>query len=380
MPGKVSFIPVDHDPWADLPKGPTELRQGPMSVKDWLPFVGEALKQYGSEKIHGAINALKLPGNVLQGKVDPNSAEGFSAAMTLAGMLPVAGMGFAEPGAAGIFGGKLAHNADMRKYAWAEHGERIGIPRRSIWEETGWWRGPDGEWRFEIPDNAATYTEHGKDFHLPARVVLDHPELFDNYVQLRSLPVRETRLPQGIKGVNYGNKIELDFMDNADAKKSVLLHELQHSVQQAENMQLGSNERMFINMEQHFPQLTQMRKLRAALIAKNTNLKTFGTYPWTRTEQEEIKKLASKASMEELRQLYSEYAKLIPQTPFDVYKRTVGEVEARAVQKRNDMATMHGENYYKTVPPWEDYDIPEALQILQGKRGLSFVGDQPWTK
>lgn len=92
-----ALIPVDHDPFQDLPKGELGLRQGPMGVKDWLPFVGEALKIYGKEAVNSLIASAKLPGKVLQGKIDPNSEEGFGQTLGLAGMVSGGPIGGALP-------------------------------------------------------------------------------------------------------------------------------------------------------------------------------------------------------------------------------------------------------------------------------------------
>jgi len=57
--------------------------------------------------------------------------------------------------AAGIFGGRLAQTADHAALGRAEDMARKGADRDAIWNDTGWFQGSDGKWRFEIPDNAA---------------------------------------------------------------------------------------------------------------------------------------------------------------------------------------------------------------------------------
>jgi len=84
--GKVSFFPVDHDPWTDLPKGPTEARQGPMSWTDYLPFVQEAIKIYGKEKINELLGAVTAPGDAAMGRLDPMTPEGLKRVQALAGL------------------------------------------------------------------------------------------------------------------------------------------------------------------------------------------------------------------------------------------------------------------------------------------------------
>ncbi len=84
--GSVNFFPVNHDPWADLPKGPTEARQGPMSWTDYLPFVKEAIKIYGKEKLGEMLGAVTAPGDALAGKLDPGTPEGLKRVQALASL------------------------------------------------------------------------------------------------------------------------------------------------------------------------------------------------------------------------------------------------------------------------------------------------------
>ena len=47
------------------------------------------------------------------------------------------------PTFAGIFAGKGAKTADLAKLAKAEEMTATGLPREQIWNETGWFQGPD---------------------------------------------------------------------------------------------------------------------------------------------------------------------------------------------------------------------------------------------
>jgi hypothetical protein len=112
------LIPVSHDPWADLPKGELGVRQGPMGPGDWLPFVGEALKQYGGNMLQNVVQAFKTPGDVMMGRVDPNSEEGRKRIFDLAGLA------MTGPGApSGALGSGLPLRAALKPYSGpiAEH-------------------------------------------------------------------------------------------------------------------------------------------------------------------------------------------------------------------------------------------------------------------
>lgn len=65
------------------------------------------------------------------------------------GVVPKSGMSL------GTFGGRLAKTADQAALAKAEEMAAKGAPKDAIWNETGWFQGVDGKWRFEIDDSGA---------------------------------------------------------------------------------------------------------------------------------------------------------------------------------------------------------------------------------
>lgn len=56
----------------------------------------------------------------------------------------------------GTFGGQRAATADLGKLAEARSLASKGVGRDDILSQTGWFRGPDGHWRFEISDQGMT--------------------------------------------------------------------------------------------------------------------------------------------------------------------------------------------------------------------------------
>ena len=42
----------------------------------------------------------------------------------------------------------LARTADVGQHQEAARMEQAGESREAIWRKTGWWKGPDGQWRF----------------------------------------------------------------------------------------------------------------------------------------------------------------------------------------------------------------------------------------
>ena len=55
-----------------------------------------------------------------------------------------------------MFGGCLAKTADLNALKKAERMQARGADQAAIWKKTGWFRGVDDKWRFEIPDDAIT--------------------------------------------------------------------------------------------------------------------------------------------------------------------------------------------------------------------------------
>lgn len=77
--------------------------------------------------------------------------------------------GMAQP----IFIGKGAKTWDAAAAAKAQQMEQQGVPARQIWSETGNWKGPDGFWRQEIPDNAAK----ARDYNFTPQKAYDNARL-----------------------------------------------------------------------------------------------------------------------------------------------------------------------------------------------------------
>ena len=69
------------------------------------------------------------------------------------------------------YAGERARTANSTTLQQAEQMERDGKSSEEIRKETGWFRGMDGQWRFEIDDSGAKYYRSGD-----ARFRNDHPE------------------------------------------------------------------------------------------------------------------------------------------------------------------------------------------------------------
>jgi len=60
-----------------------------------------------------------------------------------------------ETNAVRMFAGPMARTADQEALSRAQQLAQSGSPREQIWNDTGWFQGVDGKWRFEIDDSGA---------------------------------------------------------------------------------------------------------------------------------------------------------------------------------------------------------------------------------
>lgn len=195
--------------------------------------------------------------------------------------------------AAGI-GARTADSAALRR---AEALEKSGTDNETIRQETGWYRGMDGQWRFEIDDSGAAFSRSGEaqysadnadyarytqlmnrmltgelteaehaellgldkkngstkkelarridEGNATLRDIMQHNALFEAYPEIAETKVKFADMPSGTAG-SYNretNTITLDTKLKYDANEALdaLMHEIQHRVQAAEGFAGGTN-------------------------------------------------------------------------------------------------------------------------------------------
>lgn len=195
--------------------------------------------------------------------------------------------------AAGI-GARTADSAALRR---AEALEKSGTDNETIRQETGWYRGMDGQWRFEIDDSGAAFSRSGEaqysadnadyarytqlmnrmltgelteaehaellgldkkngstkkelarridEGNATLRDIMQHNALFEAYPEIAETKVKFADMPSGTAG-SYNretNTITLDTKLKYDANEALdaLMHEVQHRVQAAEDFASGTN-------------------------------------------------------------------------------------------------------------------------------------------
>ena len=137
--------------------------------------------------------------------------------------------------------------------------ESQNVSEDRIWRLTGWYKGTDGHWRFEINDeNAKLKDLHGEsvtalesikpdsDYHWTLNDVLNFPELFAAYPELADVRITRKNGFMDFFGSQQGWFNELtnviNITQNAKEPLSTLLHEVQHWIQAKEGFAPGGNE------------------------------------------------------------------------------------------------------------------------------------------
>ncbi len=216
-------------------------------------------------------DAVTFPGDVISGKqplfdergrpLEQAVGRSFNAASTLGGASSVVPK---PSNSLGVFGGIGSRTADRNALTKAQIMERQGASPEDIWQQTGWGRGAEEKWRYEIPDTNAVIRTHafqpvvsksGTPYKRATLAeLLDHPELFAAYPEFKNMQVNETfndvngyympRFERGTINPGFSDPyiaLNLKNLPLDENKFSTLLHEAQHGIQQKEGFAPGSN-------------------------------------------------------------------------------------------------------------------------------------------
>lgn len=148
--------------------------------------------------------------------------------------------------------GERANTAMISRLQKAESMEREAASSEEIWEETGWMRGPDHKWRFEIPDNLDKINFPKDSEPHTLGEIYDNPALYEAYPELAQKTVRmedtksgKDKRTRGAYGyVAEDGSIVIDNSLPAGEAKTALVHEIQHSIQAIEGFSRGGNKEM----------------------------------------------------------------------------------------------------------------------------------------
>lgn len=222
----------------------------------------------------------------------------------------------------GIFGGELAQTADKAALSKAKELEKAGAEQRAIWKETGWFKGGDGKWRFEIDDagfKVSNYRSTG------GGMAPDHPGLKEAYPNSHRLKITpDARLESGTMGYapwkdsldfRMGDHGAIVYKPGESAPDDAWLHELQHYVQAREGFANGGAP-------------SQMKDIALEMLRRDV---ASGQIPDT-----------------------AQAMQMLPMAQHNAYKRLAGEAEARAVQSRMNLTPAQR----RALFPLDSYDVP----------------------
>ncbi len=231
---------------------------------------------------------------------------------------------------------------------------------KAIKAATGWERGADGKWRYEMPDAKIKDTMDVGGGHIVKRYeddmlwnggklsdVIDAPELFKAYPHLKDVRIETDAIMNDMPSNGEYNAKTNTITIHADELKymnSILNHEIQHAIQTIEGFDRGGSPRLVRGeIKNRLAEVTkQIRQLRA-----------------------EGKEDEAKSIVEKNRGLYNAYQ---ANDDYNSYKSLAGEVEARNVQERMNMTP---EERRRTLAESTE-DVARKDQIFLGVGDVSF--------
>lgn len=145
------------------------------------------------------------------------------------------------------YAGRDAGNADLEALHEAERYEMQGVDAETIRQKTGWFRGADGKWRWEIDDSDMKLRTDAADIsnYTTLGELVDAPALFATYPDMKDMSVTFHNLERGQLGGYHRtfDSIELsrELKQKPEALLNSLIHEVQHAIQRREGFTPGAN-------------------------------------------------------------------------------------------------------------------------------------------
>ena len=297
-----------------------------------------------------------------------------TAGAVMGGTAAAAGRGVLDydPTTTRIFAGPKAKTADLDALKKAKE---LSARRRDpdeIYKETGWFKGADNQWRFEIPDDKIEFIPDPNrlpEYQLNRAAglgdVIRHDELFAAYPELRGLLTQTGDNPTPYGGWQpYQDRSSEGFVDIEEEMRaygptrrdveSVLLHEIDHAVANREGFSGGTNQSEATSriLEQQNIDLYNLEQ-RMEARERELGLNQFEYRPDTTDP--------------ELLQLRSDYDARVGRSPsnqdiFAMYQKNMGEVAARNAESRRDMTAAER----RETPPRLTEDTPREAQWTEG--------------
>ena len=263
----------------------------------------------------------------------------------------------------------------------AEAMETEGKDRTAIWNETGWYRGVDGNWRFEVDDGdlkfspgfAATMKNiltagRGSmrigDYVTARKVFKAYPWLRDTKFQIEGDATEGASYDPSTDTITLPKNIRSN--DPKRGIEKTVAHEIQHAIQEREGFARGGS-------------IVGAGAMRADVSSRLNRLRQIDDRvdSWLK-EQDRI---LNESSDDEVDAMLKAHQKTAPQslirfwdearqmsgTDETIYRRLAGEAEARLVARRLDMNA----EQRKAEPPWV------TMEKMLREEGLLKEGQKP---
>lgn len=390
---------------------------------------GERYQLWPEKAIRGIIEGVEaFGGKTPTWAMDPTTGEVRTDMQTAEKVFDAAGLAVFGPmpvakkmvdGTLGSFAGVRSQTINKKALYKAQELEMMeGRGNQEVWEQTGFFRGADNRWRYEIPDNTSnlkldqldyrkstvnnptgwtsplrhgettetvgvpdiTYWDQSKTglqkMETRLEDVLDHPELYAAYPHLKDTKLFP--MPEGNKSIGFARPWNNEiYMSNLPPKefKEVLHHEIQHIIQEHEGFAKGGNDKMFT--PKGLEEATQQFEKAKADFRGNKNLEYLNYKGVIESEvngnlekfepklaeaiKARIQEAKDKGVYESIKNIVKSEKLLAEQREkqYEQYMRLMGEVEARNVALRSSMDWM--ERNYKS--PMSTESRPRYSQI-----------------
>ena len=298
--------------------------------------------------------------------------------------------------------GVQGQNVDRDALREARIMEKNGEDAEDIRKATGWFRGADRMWRYEVDNSTDEFNRKGDNLKAEnpdyaeyknlwskvqdmtitdgewkrlqelTKVVkpknaadggklseyLKAPGLYEQYPQLKDVTLRFEEMKEGLRGYYAHGKNEIILNKNflgeyaSDKAKSTLLHEVQHWIQNYEgfasgasteywqNMLAGGNEIVTRDMQEQTRNLQSLRNRYPGIDRLARHAEKYVSEHDAEAYEDVYRQAAEAGINEGVLDYYRGLRDFVmnpmkeSRAPFELYRDTAGEVEARNVQKR----------------------------------------------
>jgi len=300
-----------------------------------------------------------------------------------------------DPNTLRIFAGGLSDTSDLDALDQANRLKNAGKDREEIIDKTGWFKGADNKWRYEIPDYDAQLNNetHNNLIRLQSlggfHNVEDnlgnlfyHPELYRAYPEVQDMKVKLFDPIGHLENVDgYFDPIKNEIgmssaLTDPDKFKSTLVHEIQHKVQNMEGFEPGGNLNQFKGKNVPNPDYNNYKQL----ISINPDYQEFFAMQKNPEIQknmlnfmDDYDKLWNENYKDEISKRMGEPYKNFFQVPKEIYDSVSSDFEKQAMSKYPNIQKYMGlkklflENGFPVYVPDETLSPSDAYQRLSGE-------------